>query len=119
MPPIPIKPINSPWPIQSGQDGPRLDIERPRPIINELKTTVQRVPTRSAMRLMMRPPMPVPSHARELASAGTERSPPTSLAISLRATAVIQPAPNDIPIMRSATDATTHEALLSIELEGD
>jgi len=61
MPPIPIKPMNSPWPIHSGQGGPKVEIERPRPIINGPKITVQRVPTRSATRAMMMPPMPEPS----------------------------------------------------------
>src|SRR5882757_7137923 len=119
MPPIPIKPMNSPWPIHSGQGGPRVEIERPRPIINEPKITVQRVPTRSAIRDMMMPPMPEPSHASAPASAGTDRDPPTSLAMSLSATAVIQAAPNDIPRIANATEATTQEALVSTESEGD
>src|SRR3954447_22993039 len=119
MPPSPIKPINSPWPIHSGHGGPMVEIERPRPIISEPKITVQRVPIRSAIRDMIMPPMPEPSHASALASAGTERDPPTSLAMSLSATAVIQAAPNDIPRMASATEATAHEALVSTEAEGD
>jgi hypothetical protein len=68
---------------------------------------------------MMMPPMPEPSHASAPASAGTERDPPTSLAMSLSATAVIQAAPNDIPRTASATEATAQEALVSMELEGD
>ena len=119
MPPSPIKPMNNPWPIHSGQGGPRVEIERPRPIIKAPDITVQRVPTRSAIRDMMMPPVPEPSHASELASAGTERDPPTSLAMSLSATAVIQAAPNDIPSIMSATDATAQEALVSTEAEGD
>ncbi len=119
MPPIPIRPMNSPWPIHSGQGGPRVEMARPRPIINEPKMTVQRVPTRSATRDMIMPPMPEPSHASELASAGTERNPPASLAMSLSAIAVIQAAPNDIPRTKSATEATAQEALVSTESEGD
>src|ERR1700710_1173055 len=119
MPPIPITPMNNPWPIHSGQGGPMVEIARPRPIINEPKITVQRVPTRSAIRDMMMPPIPEPSHASALASAGTERDPPTSLAMSLSATAVIQAAPNDIPRMTSATEATAQEALVSMDLEGN
>src|SRR5476651_467687 len=119
MPPSPIKPMNNPWPIHSGQGGPRVEIERPRPIIKAPDITVQRVPTRSAIRDMMMPPAPEPSHASELASAGTERDPPTSLAMSLSATAVIQAAPNDIPSITSAADATAQEALVSTEAEGD
>src|SRR4029077_16113921 len=68
---------------------------------------------------MMMPPIPEPSHASELASAGTERDPSTSLPISLRATAVIQAAPNDIARTNSAADATVHDALVSMEAEGD
>src|ERR1700712_5506573 len=119
MPPIPIKPMNSPWPIHSGHGGPRVEIDSPRPTISEPKITVQRVPTRSAIRDMMMPPMPEPSHASALARAGTERDPPTSLAISLSATAVIQAAPNDIARMKSATEATAQEALVSTEAEGN
>src|SRR3981081_557479 len=119
MPPIPIKPINSPGPTHSGQGGPKVEIERPRAIINEPKITVQRVPTRSATRDMMMPPMPEPIHASALASAGMERDPPTSLAMSLSATTVIQAAPNDIPRMASAAEATAQEALVSTEAEGN
>ena len=79
--------------------------------------TVQRVPTRSATRDMMMPPTPEPSQASELASAGMERDPPTSAAMSLSATAVIQAAPNDIPRMASAAEATAQEALVSTESE--
>src|SRR3954453_18392505 len=119
MPPSPIRPINSPWPIHSGHGGPKVEIVRPRPIIVEPKITVQRVPTRSARRDMMMPPMPEPSHASALASAGTERDPPPSPAMSLSATAVIQAAPNDIARMKSATEATLQEALLSTEVAGN
>src|ERR1700681_1448701 len=115
MPPIRTKQMNNPWPIHSGQGGPSVEIERPRPIINEPKMTVHRVPIRSAIRDMMIPPAPVPSHASELASAGTERDPLTSLAMSLSATTPIQAPPNDIPRMKSATDATAQEALVSTE----
>src|SRR5664280_1750904 len=109
MPPSPIRPMNSPCPIHSGQDGPRVDSVNPTPIISAPNITVQRVPMRS--------PMPEPSHASALASAGIERVPPTSAAMSLSATAVIQAAPNDIPMMHSATEATTQDARLSIEEE--
>src|SRR3954451_15986331 len=119
MPPSPIRPINSPWPIHSGQGGPKVEIVRPRPIISEPRITVQRVPTRSAMRDMMMPPMPEPSQARALASAGTELDPPTSPAMSLSPTAVIQAAPNDIARMKSATEATAQEALVSTEAGGN
>src|SRR6185295_18823771 len=113
------RPINSPWPIHNGHGGPKVEIERPRPIISEPAITVERVPTRSAIRDIRMPPIPEPSHASALASAGTERNPPTSLAMSLSATTVIQAAPNDIPRMKSATEATAHEALVSTEPEGN
>src|ERR1017187_7810497 len=119
MPPSPIRPMNSPCPIHSGQGGPRVEIARPRPIISEPNITVQRVPMRSAMRPIMMPPMPEPSQASALASAGIERVPPTSLAMSFSATAVIQAAPNDIAMMNSATEAMTQDALLSMDDEGD
>ena len=50
MPPSPIRPMNSPWPIQSGQGGPSVEIARPRPIISEPQITVHLVPTLSAIR---------------------------------------------------------------------
>src|SRR6185295_9200369 len=119
MPPNPIRPMNSPWPIHSGHGGPKVEIVRPRPIINEPAITVQRVPTRSATRDMMMPPTPEPSHASALASAGTERDPPTSAAMSFSATAVIHAAPNDIASINSATEATAQEALVSTEVAGN
>ena len=61
--------------------------------------------------------MPEPSQASALASAGTERVPPTSAAMSLSATALIQDEPNAIAMMVSAAAATTQEALLSIDEE--
>src|SRR6185312_2498076 len=118
MPPRPIRPMNRPCPIHSGQDDPSVEIVSPRPIISPPQTTVQRVPTRSAMRLMMMPPAPEPSQASELASAGIERAPPTSAATSFNATAMIHAAPNAIIMIRSATEATTQDSLVSI-VEGD
>src|SRR5579863_10448454 len=119
MPPIPIMPMNSPWPIHNGQGGPSVEMARPSPIISEPKITVQRVPIRPAIWDMMMPPIPEPSHASELASDGTERDPPISLAMSLSATAVIQAAPNDIARTTSAADATAQEVLVSMEARGD
>ena len=119
MPPSPIRPMNSPWPIHSGQGGPKVDSARPAAIISAPNITVQRVPTRSAMRPITMPPTPEPSQASAEASAGIERVPPTSAAMSFSATAVIQAAPNDMPMMQSATEATTQDARLSIDDEGD
>src|SRR5664279_3675097 len=119
MPPSPISPMNTPCPIQSGQSGPSVEMARPSPIISEPQITVQRVPTRSAMRPIMMPPAPEPSQAMALAKAGIERVPPTSAAISLSATALIQAAPNPISMTNSATEATTHDSLFSIDDEGD
>src|SRR5450631_1073031 len=115
MPPSPIRPTNNPWPIHSGQGGPSVEIARPRPIISAPQITVQRVPTRSAILPIRIPPMPEPSQASAAASDGIERIPPTAAAISLSATAVIQAAPNAISIVTSATKATAHDVLLSIE----
>src|SRR5471030_1884951 len=119
MPPSPIKPMNRPWPIHNGQGGPSVERLSPIPIISEPQITVQRVPTLSAMRPVMMPPAPEPSQASALAKAGIERVPPTSAAISLSATAVIQAAPNAISMMNSATEATTHDALFSTDEECD
>src|SRR3954468_17942933 len=119
MPPMPITPMNRPWPIHKGHGGPKVEIDSPSPIISEPKITVQRVPTRSASRDIIMPPTPDPSHASALASAGTERDPPTSAAMSFSATAVIHAAPNDIARISSATEATAQEALVSMELAGN
>jgi hypothetical protein len=67
---------------------------------------------------MRMPPTPDPSQASELASAGIERVPPTSAAMSVRATAVIHAVPNAISIVASATPATTQEVLVSIKMIG-
>src|SRR5689334_5297118 len=115
MPPRPIRPMNSPCPIHIGQGGPSVEIARPRPIISDPNSTVQRVPARSATRPMMMPPVPDPSQASALASDGTERAPSTSAAMSLSATAVIHAAPKAIIKTMSATEATTQESLVSIE----
>src|SRR3954451_8703654 len=119
MPPSPIRPMNSPWPIHSGQGGPKVETVSPSPIIVEPAITVQRVPTRSATRDIRMPPIPEPSQASALASAGTERAPPTSAAISFSATAVIHAAPNDIARNNSATEATAQEVLVSTEVAGN
>src|SRR5215468_7632180 len=118
IPPSPITPMNSPWPIHNGQGGPSVEIDRPRPIISAPDITVHRVPTRSAIWPIRMPPTPDPSQASALASAGIERAPPASAAMSLSATAMIQAAPNAIIMVSSATEATIQESLVSIE-EGD
>src|SRR5665213_378080 len=119
MPPSPIRPMNSPCPIHSGHGGPKVEIARPTAIISEPQITVQRVPTLSPMRPIRMPPAPLPSQASAEASAGIEREPFTSAAMSLSATAVIQAAPNAIAMMTSATKATTQDALVSTEAEID
>src|SRR5262245_1529329 len=96
-----------------------VEIARPRPIINDPQITVHRVPTLSAILPIRMPPKPDPSQARALASAGIDRVPLTSAAMSLSATAVIHAAPNAISIVTSATVATVQDALLSIEEGGD
>src|SRR5215471_1428097 len=119
MPPRPIRPMKNPWPTHNGQGGPNVEIVSPRAIIREPQSTVQRVPTRFAIRPMRMPPTPEPSQASALASAGTDRTPPTSAAMSLSATAVIQAAPNAINMVISATVATAHDAFVSIDEEAD
>jgi hypothetical protein len=111
--------MNSPWPIQNGQGSPSVEIDSPSPIISAPPSTVQRVPMRSASRPIRMPPRPEPSQASALPSAGIERVPPTSAAMSLSATAVTQLAPNAINSANSATKATTQDDRLSIEVKGD
>src|SRR5215475_712626 len=96
-----------------------VEIARPRPIIKDPQITVHRVPTLSAILPIKMPPKPEPSQARALASAGIDRIPFTSAAMSLSATAVIHAAPKAISIVTSATVATAHDALVSIEEGGD
>src|SRR5262245_15888765 len=79
------------------------------------KMTVQRMPKRSATRPMAMPPAPAPSQASALASDGTERPPPTSAAMDLRPTAVIQNAPNEMASRHNAMLATTQEDRVSID----
>src|SRR6476646_2258425 len=115
MPPSPIKPIKSPCPTHKGQGGPSVETARPRPIISAPQMTVHRVPTLSASRPIKMPPTPEPSQASALASAGMERMPLTSAAISLSATTVIHAAPNAISMVKRAAMATAHDFLDSIE----
>src|SRR5512134_2916851 len=115
MPPSPINPMKSPCPIHNGQGAPSVEIARPRPIISAPQMTVHRVPTLSASRPIKMPPKPEPSQASALASAGMERMPLTSAAMSLSATAVIHAAPNAISMVTSAAVATAHDLLDSME----
>src|SRR5689334_1025749 len=107
--------MNRPWPIHSGQGGPSVDSDSPITIIIEPKITVQRVPTRSAMRPIMIPPRPEPSHTIAVDSAGTDAVPLASAAMSLNATGVIQPAPKVIRIATNAAVATVQDSLVSME----
>ena len=79
------------------------------------KITVHRTPILSATTPMAMPPAPSPTQANELASAGTERRPPVSAAISLRATMTIHGAPNETVRMTSATVATVQDSFDSID----
>ena len=109
----------TPYEYLDGQGGPNVEIARPNPIISAPQITVHLVPTLSAIRPITMPPIPEPSQASALASAGMERTPSTSAAMSLSATAVIHAAPNAISMVTSATVATAQEALVSIEENGD
>src|ERR1700742_1765521 len=115
MLPTPIRPMNSPWPIHKGHGGPSVEMMRPSATITEPKMTVVRVPIRLATCDIRMPPTPQPTHASDVASDGIERDPPTSSAMSLSPTAVIQAAPYDMPSTTSAADATAQEALVSTE----
>src|SRR3954465_13870110 len=58
---------------------------------------------------MPMPPRPAPNQASAEASEGTERTPPTSAAIGLRATTAIHIAPNDTPRITSDRAAVGQE----------
>ena len=79
------------------------------------KITVKRMPIRSAIRPIRMPPTPDPIHIKALAKAGTERSPPTSAAMSLSATSVIHGAPKAIAMINRATVATIHDLRVSTD----
>jgi hypothetical protein len=64
---------------------------------------------------MTMPPKPTPNQDSEPASAGVERAPPRSAAMAFNATTAIHGAPNEHAMARSATQATTQEALVSME----
>src|SRR5262249_48848068 len=88
-------------------------ITRPSAIISAPNITVQRTPTRSAIHPIGIPPKAEPNHARAVASAGTERVPPTSPAMSLSATTPSQGAPNAVARTTTPTVATNHDDLES------
>ena len=56
----------------------------------------------------------MPSQASELASEGAERPPPISAAISFRATAVIQSAPNEVASSTTEMLPTIQEVRVSM-----
>src|SRR5215475_10077556 len=64
---------------------------------------------------MTMPPKPTPNQDSDPANAGVERAPPRSAAMAFKATTAIHGAPNEHPMARSATPATTQEALVSME----
>src|SRR3954453_20314914 len=119
MPPKPIRPMKNPWPIHSGYRGPSVEIARPTAIITEPRLTVQLVPIRSARRIIRMPPAPLHNQARAVASPGTERAPPTSAAMSLSATVVIQAPPNAMVRMTSAVKAIRQDCFVSIDEMGE
>src|ERR1700681_263759 len=86
---------------------------RPAHTIAAPNITVQRTPTRSAMRPIRMPPTPTPIQPSEPASAGTDRAPPNSAAIVLSETTATHGAPNENAIVTSAATATTQEAAVS------
>src|SRR5689334_6425024 len=119
MLPRPSRPMNTPWPIQSGQGGPSVDSNRPHATISDPNITVQRVPTRLATCPIRMPPPPTLSHAAALAKAGTDRAPPTSAAMSLSATVLIHTPPNAIVRTKRAVTAMRHDCAVSIDRGGE
>jgi len=64
---------------------------------------------------MAMPPLPKPSHASEVAKAGTSRRPSDSAAISLSATIVIHGAPNDSARITNNTVAMIQDDRVSMD----
>src|ERR1700681_4080675 len=89
---------------------------RPAHTIAAPNITVQRTPTRSAMRPIRMPPTPMPIQPSDPASAGTDRAPPNPAAMVLSDTPATHGAPNENAIVTSATMATTQEVLVSMVL---
>jgi hypothetical protein len=94
------------------------EMASPVPTMTAPNTTVGRMPNFCATRPIRMPPMPEPNQASEVASAGTERVPATSAAISVKATDVIQGEPNTRHMMKSAIAATTQDCRVSTEEAG-
>src|SRR4029079_3721836 len=115
MPPRPIRPMKSPCPIHKGQGAPSVEIARPRPVISAPQMTVHRVPTLSASRPIKMPPTPEPSQTSAVASAGMERMPLTSAAMSLSATAAIHATPNAISMVKRAAMGTDNDSFDAVE----
>src|SRR5262245_35978821 len=67
---------------------------------------------------MTMPPAPKPTHASEVAKAGTDRMPPDSAAIDLSATTVIQGAPTESARITSTMVATIQELPVSMVFIG-
>src|SRR5579871_2015162 len=114
MPPLPRKPIKTPWPTNKCQGRPSDEMARPMHTIAAPNITVHRTPTRSAIRPITMPPTPTPIQPSEPASAGVSRAPPKSAAMTLRETTVTHGAPNEKASVRSATVATTQDVRVSM-----
>src|SRR5215470_5069337 len=114
MPPLPMRPMKTPWPMRSCHGFPSDETAKPTHTIAAPNITVQRTPMRSAMRPIMMPPTPTPIQPKEPANAGVSRAPPNSAAIDLSATTATHGAPNENASVRSATVATTQDVRVSM-----
>src|SRR5689334_3724673 len=83
------------------------------------KMTVARMPNFSAMRAMKMPPAPYPNQLSAIASAGTERRPPVSAAMTLSATTMIHGAPKQIERISVPITATFQDSFVSTEGTAD
>src|SRR5215475_8293793 len=118
MPPLPTRPMKTPWPTRRCHGFPSDDTARPTHTIAAPNITVQRTPTRSAIRPIIMPPTPTPIQPREPAKAGVSRPPPKSAAMDLSATIATQGAPNENASVSSATVATTQDVRVSMVAGG-
>ena len=111
--PPPSSPSSRPCPTSSSHAPPSEASASPAPSMAAPNTTVWRMPMRSAIQPKASAPVPEPSHAREFASAGTERVLPRSAAIGLRATTATRGAPYENVNMNSTTPAASHDLPVS------
>src|SRR5215813_156453 len=118
MPPLPMSPMKRPWPAKRCHGLPSEEIARPTHTMAAPNITVQRTPTRSAMRPITMPPTPTPIQPREPANAGVSRPLPKSAAMALSETTATHGAPNESASASSAAVAATQDVRVSMVVIG-